>query len=331
MGYEMRLAVLGSEDCLSLCGRQAGLLHRDQLFLLGMTRAQVAIALRSRRIRRVLPRVYEVVRDEHRYLQLLRAATMRLPRAVVSHRSAGIVHGLDGIGAAAIELTQNNVWHASGRGLVLRRTRHLPEADVQLIDGMPVTTLIRTLLDLAAVLDEESLAYAVDHARRTGRTSLEELEARLAQERRPGVDGISKMARVLRDARRRGRPMDSALEVRWWRLARKERLPRQLIQVAFEHRGLRGRLDFLMPKCGLVIETRGAQTHSEEGDFERDSLRTLHIAALGYEVIAITWQMLERDAAAVIVLVRDIIERRLQSGADARRHPTRSSPLALTA
>lgn len=81
------------------------------------------------------------------------------------------------------------------QGAKTRRTRHLDSRDVTQFDGIPMTTVPRTLVDLAAVLDEEALARACHEAGVKYRTTPRQVEAVLA--RCPNAKGAATLRKVM--------------------------------------------------------------------------------------------------------------------------------------
>ena len=82
--------------------------------------------------------------------------------AVLSHTTAGALWDLT-VPEKAIEVSTRRALHRR-RGIVVHRTRALARADRAIVDGVPVTSLHRTLVDLAEVLPEGRLAKAVHEA-----------------------------------------------------------------------------------------------------------------------------------------------------------------------
>lgn len=112
-------------------------------------------------------------------------------RAVVSHDSAAVVHNLGLLNPAKVHLTVPSGFRMSDPVVVLHRGL-LPDADVMLLDGVVVTTVVRTVLDVIDTqFDEELVASVVDDAVRTGAASLRQL--------RRGIDELGEDARVRGD------------------------------------------------------------------------------------------------------------------------------------
>lgn len=129
-------------------------------------------------LERVHHGVYRVARfphDEHQDLRVAwlaldpeRVAWERLdddvPTGVASHRTAAALHGLGDLDADVTELTAVRRIRLSLPDVEVRRG-HLTRQDWQVVDGLPVTTPLRTIADLAAVgIDRGHLAGIVRDA-----------------------------------------------------------------------------------------------------------------------------------------------------------------------
>jgi hypothetical protein len=126
--------------------------HQARHTALGLNRGSIAHRIRVGRLHRVHPGVYAV---GHPILSLkgrFMAATFATgPGAVISHRSAAILHGLLGSAAARIDVT-SRCRRSPGRSIRAHQTRTLAPQDVTAVDGIPVTSIARTLLDLTDVV-----------------------------------------------------------------------------------------------------------------------------------------------------------------------------------
>lgn len=102
-------------------------------------------------------------------------------RAVVSHNTAASVHDLGLFNPSKVHLTVPPRFRMSDDHLVLYH-RHLPSGDITNRDGAPVTTMMRTVLDLIeSEFDDELLGSAIDDAVRQGRVSRRKLERRMSE------------------------------------------------------------------------------------------------------------------------------------------------------
>ncbi len=288
---------------------QSGLVSAGQLQEFGLNKSDIHRAKKAHRLKRVLPRVYECEDSEDRWRRGLQSAVLWLSTGVISHRSALKLHKLDGVTAAPIEISVAS-HTAKKKGIFIHRPRRpISEQDRVIIDGLPVTSVARTLFDVASVLSPEDLALAVESAWRRGIHRPAELLERLREVRASGVEGVAVLEEVLLDCLNRRRPLESGLEVRMWRLLKREGFQLPQLQYEFCDAYGVGRIDFAFPEHGIALETRGAETHSDEKAFEKDSHRTARLTALGWTVIPVTWQMLETNTPGVVRMLREALAR----------------------
>ena len=149
-----------------LAGRQWGVVTRAQLLSLGLSTSVVDAWVRRGRIHRVHQGIYALghtaLRAEgHRLAAVLACG----PGAVLSHRSAAAHWGLLRTDQTRIDATAARGRHGAP-GIRLHRTRSLDAQDIAHHEGIPITTVHRTLLDVAAMARGGELERAVAQAER---------------------------------------------------------------------------------------------------------------------------------------------------------------------
>ena len=234
--------------------------------------------------------------------EALAAALACGPHAVVSHRSAANLWGL----LPADPQTRPvdvSVANSDRRrpDIKIHRVVALPPAQVTKLDGIPITTVARTVFDAGIDAQPKELACMVSEAlarRLTTRAALLELLRRRV--RQPG-------ARALRELLAPGRTSftRSEAEKQFRELVRKAALPTPEINV--ELHGYE--VDFFWRDEGLVIEIDGFATHALPDRFERDRLRDGTLAAAGIRVIRVTWAQLAREPHAVVARLAQALVR----------------------
>jgi hypothetical protein len=183
----------------ALAARQHGLVARRQLLALGLGEDAIDHRLSNGRLRRLHRGVYalghrELRREGHALAAVLAAGE----GAVLSHRSAAGLWGIRPWSGSFIELTApGRGGIARRRGRVLHRSTELPPGEVASENGLPVTTVARTLLDLAAVVPPHHLRRAVERAEQT---ELFDLTAvRRVLDAHPGRPGRRALVALLTD------------------------------------------------------------------------------------------------------------------------------------
>jgi hypothetical protein len=178
----------------------------------------------------------------------------------------------------------------------------LPSDERDEHEGIPVTTPARTLLDLAAVLDEHQLARAAERAealRLGSPTSLAELVARYP--RRPGTPNLR---RLIDEHRIVPTTTRSDLERRFLTFLDANELPRPLVNESLDPHTIP---DFRWPEQRLIVELDGFETHGTRQAFERDRARDRQLTAQGWRVVRITRRQLDDEPQRIAAELRALL------------------------
>jgi very-short-patch-repair endonuclease len=226
--------------------------------------------------------------------------------AVVSHRAAAALWGLAGFVAELIELTVPRSRRRAGPGIIHRHP--LPSSDVTVVEGLPVTTPARTLLDLASVAPRDKVEEALDDALHRGIVTIAGLRRRLAAVARPGRPGIATMRALLEARDPAAAVPESVFERRLLRALRAAGLPTPVLQHEIRDGGrLVAVVDFAYPEAKLAIEADGYRWHSGRARWDHDRARRNRLTLLGWRVIHVTWTDLSNRPQHVIAAIRDVL------------------------
>lgn len=290
----------GSTDraIASLAGRQYGIVARRQLLQAGLSGRAIECRAEAGRLHRLHYGVYAVghQRLPRRGWWLAAVLTFE-PGALLSHRSAAALWGLMRSGRGPIEVS---VQRARPRqGILIHQTR-LHRADRAVVDGIPVTSVARTLFDLAEIVDEQQLERALEEADRLRLLRMPELEAVWA--RSQGRRALRPIRRLIDEAQAPGETR-SPLEDRVLGLCREFDLPLPVTNVEVLGHGV----DALWPSERLVVEADGYAYHRHRAAFERDRLRDAAMQAEGYRVLRVTHRRLVQERHAVAKEIRRLL------------------------
>jgi len=243
--------------------------------------------LRTRQTnRRLLPLhrgVYAVgharlTRDGHRLAALLAAG----PGAALSHREAAALHALLPSTGTRVELTVPGQRRIAG--VTVCRAR-LDSSDVTGVDGLPVTTVARTLVDLAGIVSRERLRKALEEAERSNRLDVRAIESVLTRTRGRNGAGHERIRTALADLERTGTTVTrSWLEDRLLALLDAHGLPRPSTNAWTATM----EVDAAWPSARLVVELDGWGTHHTRDAFQRDRTRSNDLQAEGWTVLRFT-------------------------------------------
>jgi very-short-patch-repair endonuclease len=227
------------------------------------------------------------------------------PGAVLSHRTAGQFWGIVPRSPIAPEVTRPASFR--GRPGIRGHQAMLPDDEIEVVGGIPVTSVSRTLFDLAAIQTERQLERAMNEAkvrRRTSRLSLPQLLARY-----PGRRGAVNLGGLL-VSKRPGGITRNDFEELFVAFLDANGLPRPRLNATLS---IRGR--FLKPDCiwdeqRLLLELDGREVHGTEQAFEDDRQRDRILLAEGWRSTRVTWRQLRDEPAAIATDLRRLLARR---------------------
>jgi very-short-patch-repair endonuclease len=244
------------------------------------------------------------------------------PGSGVSHWSAAQVQGLPGrrrLDEVHV-LAQHDLDHRARRS-TLHQTRYLPPEHLTTVDGIPCTTVARTIFDLARTEAAEWIGILLDAGlHRCGMTVEQMVDTTLALAKR-GRTGTRKMRVLVSERMRDGYvPTESVLEGEFVSLCRARSLPEPERQVLIgDDEQAIGRVDFFY-RPGLVVELDGRAYHAGLLQQRKDEARDERLKALGVDVLRLTWFEVVRDPAKTASKVRRRLNR-IRSGGDHERQP----------
>jgi very-short-patch-repair endonuclease len=220
---------------------------------------------------------------------------------VLSHHTAAVLWGVHRPRRGPIHVTAPGGRQGVERrkGIWVHRCKIVPE-DVTRRDGLPVTTVGRTLFDLAEAAPFDSLKKAADEAERLSLLRLRELEQ--VCERGRGRRALRPVRRLIEELL----PPDegrSPLEIRFAAFIREHRLPPTVQNVHM----LGHEVDALWPAAKLVVELDSWEYHGHRTAFESDRARDLKLMIAGYRTIRVTHRRLDREAGQLAAEIRQLL------------------------
>jgi len=274
-----------------LAGRQHGVIAVWQLLELGLGRGAIQHRVSIGRLHRIHQGVFAV---GHRKLtpqgHRMAAVLAYGPDAVLSHRSAAAHWG---IGHASYKSDVTTPHSKRSRKTIRAHTARLHPEDRATRDGIPVTSVARTILDLAAHLSDDGLAHLIEEADRKQLLDVRKLDRAMA--RRPRAAGTTRLRRVLK--RYRGTAdTRSKLERDFRRLIARAGLPEPQFNVVVA--GLT--VDVYWPQWKLVVELDGEPYHANPRAFESDRIRDATLQKHDIRVLRVTGDRLDNAPQAVL-------------------------------
>jgi very-short-patch-repair endonuclease len=292
----------GEEALAGLAADQRGVVSRAQLHELGLSDPGITRRVQAGRLHRLYQGVYAVGHTSLTPRARELAAVLACgEEATLTHRSAGFAWAIVKQPPRKIHVTCSRS-RSPGPGVVVHRSALHP-SDRVVLDGVPVTTVARTLVDLADVLRQDQLADAVNEAEVQRRFDLRQLQA--ARARVPNRHGGHKLDRVL--ARWRPRPFTrKEAERLFLALCKRHGLPRPRVNTWIAEQ----EVDFAWPAHRVAVEVDGAATHHTRRAFEEDRRRDRRLAVKGIQVLRVTWRDLRADEAELAAQLKAVLAAR---------------------
>lgn len=268
---------------------------RRQLRELGISDHETRYRVEVGRLHRIHPRVYAVGHRNLTYRGRWMAAVLwGGPGAVLSHHAALSLWDLRAPPEGRLDVTVVASGRRSIPGVRLHCVRSLSSGDVTRRNWIPVTTLARTLLDYAEVVDPQWLRIALQEAERREVLSGGALEQAVA--RNAGRHGIRPLRETLAAISGPAPWTQSEFERRFLVLVRSAGLPEPSTNVI-----VYGELvDVFWAQASLAVELDGYDFHRGRRQFESDRRRDAKLALAGLTVVRLTQPRVENEPESVI-------------------------------
>jgi predicted transcriptional regulator of viral defense system len=271
---------------------------------LGFSHQAVERAVASGRLHRLYRGVYAVGHTELSQRGGCLAAVLAVgPGAMLSHYSAAWLWGLWNGSPAPFEVTAFVPRrHRSPNGVKRHRARNLDEEDRGLVDGIPVTSVARTLLDLAWKLRSDQLRRVLARAEDLKLLDLDAIDDVI--ERNRGHHGAKRLRYALAIYER---PI-------WTRSEFERRFVEHLVAAGLPRPAtgwneVGHEIDVYWPDLRFGIELDSFATHGNREAFETDRERDLDFALAGIKTIRVSERQFHRDPAAIVAGVETLLAR----------------------
>lgn len=285
-----------------LARRQHGVVSRRQLLELGHARATISVWEKDGKLHRLHRGTYAVGHEALSWEGRLLAAVLANEPAVASHKTAAWIWGLLRTRPGTFHLTAPTRRHRK-EPFVVHFARLEPE-DVTTVNGIPVTSPARTVLDLAPDESPRDLGRLLRRADDNELLDRRRFEALLS--RAGGHPGRAKLAAALRAYKPETATLRSDLERRFRDLALAGGVPRPQMNALVEGY----ELDAYWEAEGFAVELDVYATHGSPTSFEEDRKREDDLLLAGIELIRVTDVRLDREPRETIARVAAHLARR---------------------
>lgn len=290
-----------NQNIATVATRQCGVVSRAQLRALGLSDDMVSDRIASGYLQPVFHGTFAVGHSAiSRQGRMLAAVLACGDGTIVSHGSAAELLGLWDKHLPVVEVIGPN-W--SGRkinGIRWHRVRLPLPDEIEMQDGVPCTTVSRTIVDMAGRSGWTQLRRLIEQAAILRLLDVDEIDRILSLGRRRGGPRLRTILAPWRSTRDQRPRVRSRLEARLLPRLIEEGLPVPRTNVKLHVDGYAFEVDLLWSEQRLALETDGEETHGTRAAFQRDRKRDQILTAAGYRTARITWRQVVDEPAAVV-------------------------------
>lgn len=295
-------------DLFDLAARQHGVVSYEQACD-RLTRRRLATLERSGAMEHLLPGVYRMRGAVPTWKMRVMAGVLSMPGSQASHRTASVLRevGESVVGRPDLLIER---WHRRHRleGYFVHETKDLVSADLDEVDGIPCTSLVRTLVDLPAVVHPFRAGQALDAAFRRDPSIVQQVVRRHLEVARRGRTGTTALRALLQERGWVGDKVDSGFERLALQLVRRGSLPEPVLQHQVRAANFVAYLDLAWPDRMVGMECDSIAHHLSVAAFERDRVRRRTLLALGWKILEFTYNEVTRHPLMVLRELRRHLE-----------------------
>jgi len=222
--------------------------------------------------------------------ELLAACWAGGDRAVASHRSAAKLWELPGGRDDLIEILCPRWRRARHNGLVVHESKALRALDITEVDGIAVTTVELTLLQLGAVYGPRTVERAVENGLRRDLVTIGSLRGLLHRVGRQGRDGVGVLRAILDERDPNHAPTDSDMETEVLQVLRMNGFPKPVPQYVIRDSvgSFIARVDLAIVEWKVALEYESIAWHTGKAALFRDNPRRRKIMSVDWKPLGVT-------------------------------------------
>jgi hypothetical protein len=298
---DRRLAVVASS--------QHSVFTAAQALACGLSRSALDARVRRGQLVREHPSVFTVGGTPQTWERQVMAAVLSVgDPAAASHRTAAELWGLTTRRGASIEVVTLRWDRVRRPPFTVHESGDLAENDIVVVDGIPVTTAARTVVDLGANSPKWLVASCLDTGLRKGLLTVGQVYRFIDRVAKRGRRGVGVIRPMIAERESWDGVTESALEDLFRRVVVGAGLRMPEAQYVLEdgNGGFVCRSDFAYPDRRALIELDSEGFHMDRETFRADRIKQNRALSLGWKTYRFTWHDLTERREAVIRLLADI-------------------------
>ena len=293
---------------VAMAGSQFGVFTRRQALAAGVSRSTIDRRTAQGAYERLHPGVYGIAGSPHGWNRSVLAAVFTATEpAAASHKTAAFLWGMSSIRPAIIEVVSVRHLRVKRGEYQVRESNDLRASDIAIVDGIPTTSAVRTVVDLGASARTRFVERCLDSGLRKGLFDASDVQRFVFRVARRGRAGVGTIRPLIEERLTWEGITESDLEDLYRQVVAPLPYPMPEAQLkVFETDGqFIGRFDFAYPVRRALIETDSERHHMDPVSFQRDRDKQNRAHALGWTVYRFTWRQLMDDPQSV----RDVVRR----------------------
>jgi hypothetical protein len=294
---------------LSTSRPQYGLFTRQQAIAAGVNPRTIEKRVERGVYERLFPGVYAIAGVPDGWCRGVLAAVFAATEpAAASHRTAAYLWGMTDRRPDIVEIVSRRHLRVKRYQHKVRESKDFRSSDIVVVDGIPTTAAVRTIVDLGASAPPWLVERCLDTGLRNELFDIWDVQRFIMRVARKGRNGIGTI-RPLVDERLTWKGItESDMEDLFRRIVASTPYPMPDTQfVLSEADGESvGRFDFAYPTRFSIVETDSEGYHMDPVSFRRDREKQNRAHALGWTVYRVTWRQLVDDPDSIRAIIAAI-------------------------
>lgn len=288
---------------------QYGVFTRNQAVAVGVNSRTIDDRTKRGTYERIHPGVYAIAGSPVQWRRDVIAAVFAATEpAAASHRTAAYLWAMTDRLPRTVEIATRRHLRVKRVNHQVRESKDLRSSDIVVVDGIPTTSAVRTIVDMGASAPSVFVEKCLDNGLRMGLFDIWSVQRFIMRVARKGRNGIGTIRPLVEQRLTWTGITESDLEDLLRRVVAESPFPMPTPQhELFDVRGeLIGRFDFAYPNRFSIIECDSEKYHMDRVSFQRDRVKQTRAQMLGWTVYRVTWRQLVDDPESVRAIIATI-------------------------